>query len=187
MKVVSRVEFEMAHRLHLHEGPKRQVHGHHYIVDVTIDGDVKRAGPESGTVIDRDALGLVLAQFVQRFDHRTMLYFEDPLFLYLNEPALHARWADLSADSHGPRVDEWGIDGMQFIPTVENITQYFANILADQDIGVCEIAVHETPVSSAVAEPQPKCDGVIAYRKYGEGSDIVCGVRGWHKPGCPLA
>lgn len=163
MRVLHTVEFDMAHREHDAVGRDRQLHGHRWMVKVAIVGDVGR----DGRVVDHGAVDLILDAFVGRFDHRTMLFHLDPLFLYLADPdALDACNLDRDIDLDAKSM---GIDGMMFDPTVENVTQYFANILADQDIGVHEVIVSDG-IMHATTVPQSKCP--------------ECGRRGAHKSGC---
>lgn len=59
--------FEAAHRLPWHPGKCRELHGHHYRFEVTVEGPV---GPE-GVVVDFDDLAsLVGERIVARYDHR---------------------------------------------------------------------------------------------------------------------
>lgn len=164
MKATERIEFDAAHRI-----PGRTLHGHRFTVDVSIVGDVR----SDGMVIDPLKVRLVLASFVGRFDQRTLLHFQDPLFLFLTDDDARETFnrseGRLNVDAVAG-ADEWGIDGMLFIPTVENMAQYFANILADQDIGVYDVTVRESGATGAVAEPQPKCS--------------ECGSRGTHPASC---
>lgn len=65
---VSRVfGFEAAHQLPWHEGKCRNLHGHSYRLEVTVDGPV---GPD-GIVVDfADLKAVVQREVIDRFDHR---------------------------------------------------------------------------------------------------------------------
>ncbi len=65
---VSRVfGFEAAHQLPWHEGKCRNLHGHSYRLEVTVEGPV---GPD-GIVVDfADLKVVVQREVIDRFDHR---------------------------------------------------------------------------------------------------------------------
>ena len=61
--------FEAAHHLPFHTGKCHRLHGHHYRLEVTVEGPV---GPD-GMVIDFDRVREVVDQaVVARFDHRLL-------------------------------------------------------------------------------------------------------------------
>lgn len=140
MRITRKVEFDMAHRLPDHEGKCRRLHGHRYVVEVAVEGDVLQSGPSNGMVIDFTDVDAMLDAFVKRFDHFTMLYAHDPLFLAMQDAGI-----DTGAQS------EYGVLGMLFVPTAENLAQYFLDTLVRQEFGACEVTVWETPRSSASA------------------------------------
>lgn len=164
MRITRRVEFDMAHRLPDHEGKCFRLHGHRYVVDVSVEGDVRQSGSENGMVIDFAALDLILERFVKRFDHMTMLYSQDPLYLFITNGAAvqAAKDADAFPDGMTVDADAFGILGSLFVPTAENLAQYFFNMLTHQDIGVTEVTVYETPKSCATARTNANV-GAMAY------------------------
>jgi len=63
--------FDAAHSLPEHEGRCRNLHGHGYKVEVTVEGRVQEAGPASGMVMDFSDLGdRVRELVVDPLDHR---------------------------------------------------------------------------------------------------------------------
>lgn len=67
MRVRRRFEFEAAHLLPRHPGECRNLHGHAYELEVTVDLPVD---PETGMAIDFSELQrIVRAQVVTRLDH----------------------------------------------------------------------------------------------------------------------
>ena len=67
VRVIRSFSFEAAHRLPWHPGKCRELHGHHYRFEVTVEGPV---GP-GGVVIDFDDLAARVGdEVVARYDHR---------------------------------------------------------------------------------------------------------------------
>lgn len=61
--------FEAAHHLPLHPGRCRRLHGHHYRLEVTVEGPV---GPD-GMVVDFDELASAVSELVlSRYDHQLL-------------------------------------------------------------------------------------------------------------------
>ena len=67
VRVTKAFTFEAAHRLPWHPGRCRELHGHHYRFEVTVEGPV---GPD-GMVVDFDELDTRVGDaVVARYDHR---------------------------------------------------------------------------------------------------------------------
>ncbi|MGH9063517.1 MAG: 6-carboxytetrahydropterin synthase QueD [Acidimicrobiales bacterium] len=67
VRVTKAFSFEAAHRLPWHPGKCRELHGHHYRFEVTVEGPV---GPD-GVVVDFDELATRVGEhIVARYDHR---------------------------------------------------------------------------------------------------------------------
>ena len=70
MRVKRRFDFEAAHRLPAHPGKCRDLHGHSYVLVVTIERPVE---PGSGMVIDfGDLKRIVKREIVDRVDHKSL-------------------------------------------------------------------------------------------------------------------
>lgn len=81
IRVTKEFRFEMAHALWNYDGPCRNVHGHSYILYVTIAGEPVNdpADPKNGMVIDfGDLKKIVRAAVVDRFDHALMVSGQAP-------------------------------------------------------------------------------------------------------------
>ena len=66
-RVTRSFSFEAAHQLPWHPGRCRRLHGHHYQLEVTVEGPVD----EHGIVVDFDDLRAVVErEVVQRYDHQ---------------------------------------------------------------------------------------------------------------------
>ncbi len=81
IRVTKEFRFEMAHALLNYDGPCRNVHGHSYILYVTIAGEPVNnpADPKNGMVIDfGDLKKIVRGSVVDRFDHALMVSGQAP-------------------------------------------------------------------------------------------------------------
>jgi len=68
LKVRRRFDFESAHLLPQHPGKCRNLHGHHYRLEVTVERSVD---PDSGLAVDFGELKRIVKQeVVDRLDHR---------------------------------------------------------------------------------------------------------------------
>lgn len=77
VEVTKRFTLELAHALRGHDGPCKHIHGHSYILDVTLSGTpLQRPGdPKDGMVIDfTDLKALVKRTVVDHYDHALVLH-----------------------------------------------------------------------------------------------------------------
>lgn len=77
VQVTKRFTLELAHALRGHDGPCKHIHGHSYILDVTLTGvPLDRPGdPKHGMVIDfTDLKALVKRHVVDHYDHALVLH-----------------------------------------------------------------------------------------------------------------
>ena len=50
--VVKQFKFQAAHQLPNHDGHCKNLHGHSYLVEIGLRGDVQKKGPKEGMVVD---------------------------------------------------------------------------------------------------------------------------------------
>ena len=80
VRVTKRFTFEMAHALRCHDGVCAHIHGHSYVLDVTLQGVPRNEPdhPKDGMVIDFAELKkLVNTVVVDRYDHALVLHEKD--------------------------------------------------------------------------------------------------------------
>ncbi len=125
--VTVRVEWDMGHRLPHHNGACHNLHGHHYIAEVTVEGDITSTPEASneGMVVDFTDVKTALRAEVARLDHKFLLHEYDPLVRQMR--------------------DLPGIALVSFIPTAERIAQALLNALPM----VSRVKLWETPTSYA--------------------------------------
>lgn len=97
--------FEAAHQLPWHPGKCRELHGHSYRFEITVEGPV---GPQ-GIVVDFDELkDVVDREVLARYDHR---YLNDLMDNPTAELLAHDIWKTLEAAGLGlTRIRLWETD-----------------------------------------------------------------------------
>lgn len=137
MIITRTYEFDMGHRLQAHPGLCRNVHGHRYVVHVSVKGTVDR----TGMVMDFKTLDHLIRRILEPWDHALMLETDDPVYSLLRNSMLSLRLVPV----------DWP-------PTAENIAQEIVkrmrHALLDADfdgISLDTVVVAETPRSSATA------------------------------------
>lgn len=89
IRVTKKFRFEMAHALTGHDGPCRNIHGHSYVLSVTISGKPSEdeKDPKHGMVVDfGDLKKIVQDEIVQHFDHTLVLRDTDKKLIQLSDP-----------------------------------------------------------------------------------------------------
>ena len=101
-RVTRSFSFEAAHQLPWHAGKCKRLHGHHYRVEVTVEGPID----DNGVVIDfEDVKSVVQAEIVDRYDHQ---YLNDFLDNPTAELLAHDVWKRLDAAGlHVVRLRLW--------------------------------------------------------------------------------
>lgn len=71
--ITKQFRFEAAHRLEGHDGKCRNLHGHSYLLEVTVTGPVVQGGPTDGMVMDfGDLSDVVNEQIIKQWDHQCL-------------------------------------------------------------------------------------------------------------------
>lgn len=114
LTVTKQFEFDTAHRLPHHSGKCRNVHGHRYVLDVTLSGPLKpdQGLSSEGMIIDfADFKQFVKEALVDRWDHALLLHEGDRL---LEDASL---WDDqkLIRTSYVPTVENMALDAFQIL------------------------------------------------------------------------
>lgn len=138
IRVTKRFHFEMAHTLYEYDGLCRNIHGHSYILEVTLIGEPlnKPKHPKDGMVMDFGLIKeLVKTQIVTRLDHAIIVNSLIPekqqeLLKQTNERFLV----------------------VDFQPTSENMVIYIAEILQQHlpsGVNLFSVRLYETATSFA--------------------------------------
>ena len=137
IRITKEFRFEMAHALLDYNGPCKNIHGHSYVLFVTLIGKTKVSpkDPDDGMVMDFGILKkIVYDAIIHQFDHSLVL----------------------NADSPEPMLK--GINSFQNVllvpyqPTCENLLQDFANRLKMHlpvEVSLHSLKLYETASSYA--------------------------------------
>ncbi|WP_068803247.1 6-carboxytetrahydropterin synthase QueD [Thauera phenolivorans] len=80
MRITRRLEFDAGHRIPDHASQCRHLHGHRYVLEVSLSGEIIRAEgqPVNGMVMDfADVKRIANEQVVSRWDHAFLAYRDD--------------------------------------------------------------------------------------------------------------
>jgi 6-pyruvoyltetrahydropterin/6-carboxytetrahydropterin synthase len=138
IRVTKKFTFDMAHALFGYDGPCKNIHGHTYVLSVTLKGRILESGkhPKDGMVIDfTDFKKIVNEGVIQIFDHS----------LVLNSNSPHANLKDLNDNFEK-------INYVPYQPSCENLLIDFLGKIKNklpENIIVNNIKLEETPTSFA--------------------------------------
>lgn len=134
VRVTKEFRFEGAHALLNYDGKCRHIHGHSYILYVTVKGTPANnpASPKDGMIMDfTDLKAIVNNNIVNKFDHALVLRSDAKL---VEEIALEYE----------------NIIVVDFQPTCENLISYFAEVIKKhlpKEVELHSIKLYETATS----------------------------------------
>ena len=138
VRLTKQFNFEMAHALYGYDGPCRNIHGHSYVLEVTVTGEPLEdpASPKNGMVMDFSELkNIVKEQIISKVDHA----------LVLNADSPHGALTEL--ENHFEKLIF-----VPFQPTCENMLLDFVNVLKmmlPDRVSLHHVLLRETPKSFA--------------------------------------
>ncbi|MEW9581300.1 6-carboxytetrahydropterin synthase QueD [Paraburkholderia sp. DGU8] len=138
LTITRKLEFDAGHRIPDHRSQCRNLHGHRYVLEITLQGDLvdTEGAPDRGMVMDfADVKALAVEHLVDNWDHAFLVYEGDKQVLgFLQSMAGHKTVV------------------LDRIPTVENLAAVAFDILAsvyDAHYGVNlrlhKLRLYETP------------------------------------------
>jgi 6-pyruvoyltetrahydropterin/6-carboxytetrahydropterin synthase len=138
LTITRKLEFDAGHRIPDHRSQCRNLHGHRYVLEITLQGDLvdTEGAPDRGMVMDfADVKALAVEHLVDKWDHAFLVYEGDKQVLgFLQSMAGHKTVV------------------LDRIPTVENLAAVAFDILAsvyDAHYGVnlrlYKLRLYETP------------------------------------------
>ncbi len=146
VRISKEFRFEAAHALWNYDGPCRNIHGHSYVVRVTVTGSptTDPGSAKLGMLIDfSDLKHIVHKQIIEPFDHALMINASTP---------------------HADMVNKEGLFGktvlLPYQPTCENMVADFAGKIDRElppHVHLHSLRLYETPTSYAewVSEDNP--------------------------------
>ncbi|HDQ16398.1 MAG TPA: 6-carboxytetrahydropterin synthase [Bacteroidetes bacterium] len=138
IRITKEFQFEMAHALWNYDGKCKNIHGHTYIMYVTVSGEPidDPQNPKNGMVMDfGDLKKIVKENIIDTHDH----------FLAINKNSPH----------NEIKFEDYNIDQIQrknYQPTCENMVVEFAEIIKSklpENIYLESVKLYETQTSSA--------------------------------------
>ena len=136
-KLVTSSAFDSAHFLAGYNGKCANIHGHRWVIRVTVCGDeLVGVGEKRGMLIDFSDFKNIVKAMTDKLDHK-LIYEAGSL-----KAATLAAFAD-----EGFAVVEVG-----FRPTAENLAKSFYDELRGEGLSVCRVEVFETPDNCAIYE-----------------------------------
>lgn len=88
IRLTKKFHFEMAHALTGHDGPCKTIHGHSYVLSITVSGKPIQdaANPKNGMVLDfADLKKIIQENIIQHYDHALVLNVSDKGKIMVNE------------------------------------------------------------------------------------------------------
>jgi 6-pyruvoyltetrahydropterin/6-carboxytetrahydropterin synthase len=146
--ITRKLEFDAGHRIPDHRSQCRNLHGHRYVLEITLRGDLvdTEGASDRGMVMDfADVKALAMEHLVSKWDHAFLVYARDEVV---------RSFLEQMADHKTVVIDR--------IPTVENLAAIAFDLLAnvyDAHYGVNlrleRVRLYETPNCWADVERQP--------------------------------
>ncbi|MDK4536538.1 6-carboxytetrahydropterin synthase QueD [Kingella kingae] len=133
-KTAKEFTFDMAHMLDGHDGKCQNLHGHTYILQVEISGNLHESGAKKGMVMDfADLKAVVKTHILDKMDHA---------FIYDITSERECQVANLLNQLNSKTY------GIKTRTTAEEMTRHIFNVLtAEANLPVSLIRLWETPSS----------------------------------------
>lgn len=129
--------FDSAHFLSGYNGKCSNIHGHHWTIEVKIKcNELQQNGDKMGMLIDFAEFKKAVRSIADSFDH-VLIYEKDSL---------------KSTTLEALNDENFRLIEVPFRPTAENFAHHFYELLLNQGLNICSVAVYETPVNCAVYE-----------------------------------
>lgn len=143
IQITRKFEFDAGHRVLGHEGKCRNLHGHRYVAEVSVEGPEL---DDLGRVVDFSSLKVIVGTWIDSFwDHNMILHKNDPLLNLDCSIGGGVRGQETVLIGRNPYVmPDWAPN-----PTVENMVKVLAeacqNLLSKTSLTVTKIKMYETP------------------------------------------
>lgn len=73
ISICKRFEFDAAHHLTQYAGKCRNVHGHRFILDVEITGEIQKEGFSTGMIMDFGTMKVIIGEIIDQYlDHHDL-------------------------------------------------------------------------------------------------------------------
>ena len=134
-KITRRIEFDAGHRIPDHQHQCRHLHGHRYVLEVGISGEIKNenGAPDNGMIADFSKIKEILeTHLIQKWDHAFLVWENDSAVLNFLK----------TLPNHKTVV-------FKKVPTVENLVlaafDILSPIFSEQNLKITSLKLFETP------------------------------------------
>ena len=129
--------FDSAHFLAGYDGKCSNIHGHHWVIEVKINGQsLQKSGEKEGMLVDFSDFKKTVRKLADSFDH-ALIYEKNSL----KPETIQAL-----------ESENFKLIQVSFRPTAENLAYHFYIRLSLEEFEVCSVTVDETPDNCAVYE-----------------------------------
>jgi len=142
MLITKEIHLHMGHRIPNHKSKCRNLHGHTYRIEVGVNDKIvsQEGSSDEGMVIDFADLKVIMLETIYDvFDHGFVLFDKDELFETFNTLK---------------KVNEQKVIFVSFIPTVENLSRHWFELLDPElrevGINLQHVKAWESPTSTAI-------------------------------------
>lgn len=154
-EMTRRIEIDMGHRVPDHASKCRNIHGHRYVIEATVGGELAAEGEQTGMVLDFGFMKEIMMRRIHDpYDHALCLWDKDPLVPHFQ--------FGVTNDCLGTLNDVLGFDHktvlVPVVPTAENLANIWLTAMkADVDKAtdgrawLAQVKVRETPNGTATA------------------------------------
>lgn len=144
-RITCLVEWDMAHRIPLHQGKCRNLHGHRYRAEVTFSARVLTC---EGFVLDFSWVKLKVKTWIDtHWDHNTVYQVGDEYMERLSEAHTEAR----KLVGEAGHIVDWY--AMRDPPTAEHLARHLferiREVMVDEHVQIESVRLYETPTASA--------------------------------------
>ncbi len=156
------IGIDMGHRVTHHEGKCKNLHGHRYTIQVTLEGSVASKGSQDGMVLDFGFLKELMMDLIDApCDHGTCLWVDDHELAHALGPGYGGARKQVLANGYALTQWVWGkLYVLDRVPTAENLAYHWYCRLAEPVVErshgrarIQSIKVWETPNCSAEYKP----------------------------------
>jgi len=136
-QITRKLEFDAGHRVLEHGGKCRNLHGHRYVAEVTVESDEL---DKLGMVVDFSEVKRLVGGWIdEHWDHNMILHPDDPLILNKTSTEIE------TVTGRKPFIMPFGVEN----PTAENMVKVLfkvsSNLLCPQQLLVVKVRLYETP------------------------------------------
>jgi 6-pyruvoyltetrahydropterin/6-carboxytetrahydropterin synthase len=149
MDITRRLEIDAGHRIPNHGSKCKNLHGHRYVLEATVTAeDLVKDGEQEGMVLDFGFLKQDMVEVLHDvYDHRFMLYVDDPLRQHLNGAP--------------------GLVIVPEVPTAENLARLWGTVLAERIRERVTRDDHSMYLSRFTVWETPNCRAEISFNVSG--------------------